>query len=176
MARSSFKFRMQRLLDVRVMREQLAQSELLRLRQVLAAEQQKLEQIKAEEQRLRAEQALPFAKGDDLVEYVHRREWLEKAIKANVEQEQPAQHGAIRSAEQAVSDQQDVVKQRGIEVKALEKVKEKQREEHRVEQLREEGLFMDDLAGQGFLRRRTQRARIAAEEAALHPDGEGATP
>lgn len=163
MARSSFKFRMQRLLDVRVMREQMAQSELLRLRQEVLREQRKLEAMRVEEQRMRTEQARPLERGEDLMEFAAKRDWLEKSIKANG-QEQVQQQGAIQKAERAVSDQQDVVKQRGIEVKALEKVREKQREEHRLDQLREEGLYMDDLAGQGFLRRRSQAAMIAEEE------------
>lgn len=155
---------MQRLLDVRIMREQMAQSELLRLRQEVVKEQQKLEAMRGEEARMRAEQARPLERGEDLFEFAAKRDWLEKAIKENGQQ-QTQQQGVIQKAERACVDQQDVVKQRGIEVKALEKVREKQREEHRIDQLREEGLFMDDLAGQGFLRRRSQAAMIAEEEA-----------
>lgn len=164
MARSSFTFRLQRLLDVRVMREQLAQQELVRLRQEAANEEQRLRDMQQAELDLRTEQKQPFSRGDDLYQFQMRRQFLEQAIKDNV-QEQGAQQGVIARAHQAVADQQDVLKQKGIEVKALEKMREKQREEHRLDQLREEGLFMDDLAGQGFLRRRVQAARIAAEEA-----------
>lgn len=174
MARSSFRFRMQRLLDVRVMREKLAQSELLRLRQVAEAERQKLVVMQQQEQQLRAEQARPLERGEDLQAWAMKRVFLEKDIDAKV-QEQTQQQGAIQRADQAVVAQTEVVKQRGIDVKALEKVRENQREVHRVDQLREEGLFMDDLAGQGFLRRRTKDERIAAEDAE-HRDSEGATP
>jgi flagellar export protein FliJ len=172
MARSSFKFRMQRLLDVRVMREKLAQSELLALRQKAELEHQKLAMMQAEEQQLRAAQARPLERGEDLREWAAKRVWLEKEIVAK-QQEQVQQQSAIKRAEQAVAAQQEVVKQCGIDVKALEKVRENQREVHRVDQLREEGLFMDDLAGQGFLRRRTKDAQIAAEEAERH-NSEGA--
>ena len=165
MARSSFKFRLERLLDVRVMREKQAQQELQARRQQVVAEEQRLVQMQGEEVRLREEQKAPLERGGDLYQFQMRRHFLEKAIVENV-QGQEAQHGRIQQAKDAVVEQQEVVKQRGIDVKALEKLKEKQREEHRLEQLREEGLFMDDLAGQGFLRRRNRDAMVAAEEAA----------
>ena len=164
MARTSFKFRLERLLDVRLMREKMAQQELQARRQQVIAEEQRLQQMQADEIRLREEQKEPFRKGDDLYEFQMRRHFLEKSIEENVK-EQGAQHGRIEQAKAAVVEQQEVVKQKGIEVKALEKLKEKQREEHRLDQLREEGLFMDDLAGQGFLRRRKHAERVAAEEA-----------
>jgi flagellar protein FliJ len=164
MARSSFKFRLERLLDVRVMREKQAQQELQARRQQVVAEEQRLVQMQQHEISLREQQKEPFRRGDDLYEFQMRRHFLEQAINENV-QEQTNQHGRIEQARQAVVEQQDVVRQRGIDVKALEKLKDKQKEEHRLDQLREEGLFMDDLAGQGFLRRRTQAARIAAEDA-----------
>jgi flagellar export protein FliJ len=163
MARTTFRFRLERLLDVRVMREKQAQQELQARRQQVIAEEQRLGQMRVEEQRLRAEQKQPFQRGDDLYEFQMRRHFLEGAIKENV-QEQGNQHTRIDQAKAAVVQQQEVVKQRGIDVKALEKLKEKQREEHRLDQLREEGLFMDDLAGQGFLRRRKQVAIVEAEE------------
>jgi len=165
MARSSFKFRLARLLDVRVMREKQAQQELQARRQQVVAEQQRLVDMRTEEQRLREEQRVPYQRGEDLDQFQMRRHFMEKAIKENVAG-QDTQEDRIRDAERRVVEQVQVVTQRGIEVKALEKLQEKQREEHRLEQLREEGLFLDDLAGQGFLRRRTQRAMIDAEETA----------
>jgi flagellar export protein FliJ len=163
-ARSAFRFRLERLLDVRVMREKQAQQELQARRQQVVAEEQRLVQMQGEESRLREQQKEPFRRGDDLYQFQMRRHFLEEAIKQSV-QDQTAQHGRIQEAKNRVVEQQQVVKQAGIDVKALEKLKEKQREEHRLDQLREEGLFMDDLAGQGFLRRRTQEARIRAEDA-----------
>ena len=163
MARTSFKFRLERLLDVRIMREKQAQQELQARRHQVVAEEQRLVQMQSSELQLREEQKVPFGRGDDLYQFQMRRHFLEKAIDANVA-EQTNQHGRIQQAKDAVVQQLEIVKQCGIDVKALEKLKEKQREEHRVEQLREEGLFLDDLAGQGFLRRRVQAAHIAAEE------------
>lgn len=175
MARTAFRFRLERLLDVRIMREKQAQQELQARRQQVVAEEQRLEQMQSDELRLRAEQKAPFQRGDDLYQFQMRRHFLEKAIDDNVK-EQGSQHGRIQQAKDAVVAQQEVVKQRGIEVKALEKLKEKQREEHRLDQLREEGLFMDDLAGQGFLRRRRQAALVAAEEAASREASLAAAP
>ncbi len=165
MARSAFRFRLERLLDVRVMREKQAQQELQARRQQVVTEEQRLVEMQGEEQRLRQEQKQPLERGGDLYQFQMRRHFLEKAIVDSM-QSQDQQRGRIEQAKQAVVEQQDVVKQRGIDVKALEKLKEKQREEHRLEQLREEGLFMDDLAGQGFLRRQKQAAMVEAEDAA----------
>lgn len=175
MARSAFRFRLERLLDVRVMREKQAQQELQARRQQVVAEEQRLQQMQGEELRLRDQQKQPFGRGDDLYEFQMRRHFLEQAIDANVK-EQSSQQDRIQQAKVAVTEQQDVVRQRGIDVKALEKLKEKQREEHRLEQLREEGLFMDDLAGQGFLRRRTQAGIVASEEAAARQASLDAAP
>lgn len=165
MARSAFRFRLERLLDVRIMREKQAQQELQARRQQVLNEEQRLVEMQGEEMRLRTEQKLPYQRGEDLYQFEMRRHFLEKAIDENVK-EQTTQHGRIQQAKDAVVQQLEVVKQRGIDVKALEKLKEKQREEHRLEQLREEGLFMDDLAGQGYLRRQKHAAMVAAEEAA----------
>ena len=163
MARTTFKFRLERLLDVRIMREKQAQQELQARRQQVVAEEQRLVEMQQAELQLREDQKAPFRRGDDLYQFEMRRHFLEQAIKDNV-QEQTAQHGRIQAAKDAVVAQMDVVRQCGIDVKALEKLKEKQREEHRLDQLREEGLFMDDLAGQGFLRRKKQQAVVDSEE------------
>ena len=175
MARSAFRFRLERLLDVRIMREKQAQQELQARRQQVIAEEQRLEQMQQDELRLRTEQKAPFQRGDDLYQFQMRRHFLEKAIDDNVK-EQTSQHGRIEQAKAAVVQQQEVVKQRGIEVKALEKLKDKQRDEHRLDQLREEGLFMDDLAGQGFLRRRKHAELVAAEETAAREAALAAAP
>ena len=175
MARSAFRFRLERLLDVRVMREKQAQQELQARRQQVLNEEQRLQEMQQEELRLREEQKAPFQRGEDLYQFQMRRHFLEKAIDENVK-EQTNQHGRIQQAKDAVVQQLEVVKQRGIDVKALEKLKEKQREEHRLEQLREEGLFMDDLAGQGFLRRRSLAAIVAAEEAVAREEALAAPP
>lgn len=165
MARTSFKFRLKRLLDVRIMREKQEQQTLIKLRQIVVEQEQILVQMQASEQRLREDQKRPLERGDDLQEFAHRRAWLEQAINENL-RNQSNQQNEIRKAEAAVVAQQAVVQQAGIDVKALEKVQDKKREEHRLEELREEGLFMDDLAGQGFLRRRTNEQRVAKEEEA----------
>lgn len=175
MARTTFRFRLERLLDVRIMREKQAQQELQARRQQVAAEEQRLAEMQEEEIRLREEQKEPFRRGDDLYQFQMRRHFLERAIEDSVK-DQTTQHGRVQQAKDAVLAQQEVVKQRGIEVKALEKLQDKQREEHRLEQLREEGLFLDDLAGQGFLRRRSHAAIVAAEEQATRDAARTASP
>lgn len=157
------------------MREKQAQQELQARRQQVIAEEQRLVQMQAHEVDLRRQQQEPFKRGDDLYEFQMRRHFLEQAIDES-KKEQVEQQGRIQQAEQAVVDQQQVVKQRGIDVKALDKLKEKQREEHRLDQLREEGLFMDDLAGQGFLRRRKHAELVASEEAVKRQEALDAPP
>lgn len=163
MARTSFTFRLQRLLEIREMREKAAQQELIVLRHKLQDEEVALTQLIAEGVRLHDSLTMPVGRVGNLQQLQNERDWTERAIKDNA-QAQVNQKRVIVDAENAVAAQQEVVKQRGIEVKALDKLREKQREEHRIEQLREEGLFLDDLAGQGFLRRRTQAQMIEQED------------
>lgn len=145
------------------MREKQALQELQARRQQVVAEEARLVTMQQHEISLRRQQQEPLRRGDDLYEFQMRRHFLEQAIETSVK-EQVDQQGRIRDAIDAVAQQESVLTQCGIDVKALEKLKEKQQDEHREQQLREEGLFMDDLAGQGFLRRRKHAQRIAAEE------------
>lgn len=142
------------------MREKQAQQELVVLRGKLATEEAALERLVAEEAALAERLVTIPGQALDLQD----RLFTENAIQRK-RQEQRDQQGRIDQAGQAVRDQQAVVTQRGVEVKALEKLREKQVEEHRLDQLREEGIFLDDLAGQGFLRRRTQERQRNADAA-----------
>ena len=160
MARTSFKFRLQRLLEIREMREKKEQQLLLSLRQKVLEEQQKMETLKAEEAALEDRMTLKPGQPLDVLD----QQMCAYAIKEK-QKEQAQQQQRIVQAEQAVTQQVQVVKQAGIDVKALEKLREKQREEHRLEQLHEQEVFLDDLSGQQFIRQQTQRALQAAEDA-----------
>jgi flagellar export protein FliJ len=160
-ARKSFKFRLQRLLEIRIMREDIARAELLTRRARVQAEQEKVYALEAQADALR-ERLVP-ARGqrvdfDDIL-------LTEYALKLKL-QEVSQQESVVAQHEAKVAEQIKVVQQAGIDVKALEKLKEKQLEEHKEEQLREEGLFMDDLAGQQFIRNQKAIERMQAENAA----------
>ena len=170
MARTSFKFRLQKLLEIREMREKMAQQELNRLRVVLEQEEKKLAQLEREEQAMIDQMTIQSGKRFD----IHERYTLEFMV-TKKRQEQEAQRPVIAEAERAVVAQRKVLTQCGIEVKALEKLREKKLEEHREEQLREEAIFLDDLAGQQFIRQARQRGEDDKEDALrLRDEGEAA--
>ena len=154
MAARSFTFRLQRLLDIRVMREKQARQELLARQAQLATEEQRLEVLVAEAAALQ-DRMTPRA--GELVDFDEIRmcTW---ALRAK-EKEQESQRQRISDAHARVNEQQDVLRQRGIEVKALEKLKDKQREEFQQELLAEQAVFLDDLASQQYIR---QTAEIEA--------------
>jgi flagellar FliJ protein len=159
MAARTFRFRLERLLDIRIMREKQARQELLARQAQLAVEEQRLEVLNAEAAALQ-ERMTPRA--GEVVDFDEIRlcSWALKAKEA----EQEEQRQRIAAAHQRVLEQQDVVRERGIEVKALEKLKEKQREEFNQELLAEQAVFLDDLASQQFIRREAQQERLAAEQ------------
>lgn len=158
MAKKSFKFRLQRLLEIRVMREKQAQQELLVRRHRLEEEHQKLQKLIAEEQAL-IDRMTP--RPGQFVDIEDMR-LCEHAAKLKRE-EQVSQQDNIAAAERAVQQQIEVVKQAGIDVKALEKLKEKQKEEFHEEMLREEAVFLDDLASQQYIRQGNEAARFQKE-------------
>jgi len=162
MARTSFKFRLQRLLEIRVMREKQAQQELQVRRFMLQQEEQKLVVLQQEE--LALVERMTLRPGQVLD--VREQQLCAFAIEQKVK-EQDSQRRKITKAEQRVEEQQEAVKQAGIAVKALEKLREKQLAEHREEQLREEAVFLDDLSGQQFIRQKRIKAELLAEEALL---------
>lgn len=155
MAARSFTFRLQRLLDIRVMREKQARQELLARKAQLATEEQRLEVLIAEAAALQ-DRMTPRA--GELVDFDEIRmcTW---ALRAK-EKEQDSQRQRISDAHARVNEQQDVLRQRGIEVKALEKLKEKQREEFQQELLAEQAVFLDDLASQQYIRQTAEHEML----------------
>lgn len=160
MARRSFRFRLQRLLEIRILREKQAQAELRNRRFMLQQEQHKLAVLEQQEAEL--VQRMTLGPGDKLD--IEDRKACAWAIELK-KKEQSQQQRRIASAEQAVAAQEQVVKQAGIAVKALEKLKEKRFEEFHEEQLREQAVFLDDLSSQQFIRQEAERTALRAEEA-----------
>lgn len=158
MARKTFIFRLQRLLDIRIMREKQAQHELQTRRAQLVHEQDRLLAIVAESAAL--ERRMTPRTGETIdFEEIRLCAW---ALQKKGE-EHTAQQQKILQAEQRVREQQEVVKQAGIGVKTLEKLSEKRREEFYHEELATEAAFLDDLASQQFIRRTTEAERHAGE-------------
>lgn len=156
-----FTFRLQRLLDQRISNEKRQQIELVRRRGVVAAEQRKLQELKDREQMILRRMTPGQGEVLNIQERTQCEYWLEQTMK-----EQVAQEGVLQQAMQAVREQELTVQKAGQDVKVLEKLKEKQREDFRVEQLRIEQYFLDDVANQQFIRRERQDAeRAAAAEA-----------
>jgi len=175
MAKKAFKFRLQRLLEIRVMREKQAQQELLVRRDRVRQEQAALQVLIDEEAALIARMSPPPGSMVDIEDI----RLCEHAAKRKRE-EQDTQQGKIQQAERAVNEQIIVLRQAGIDVKALEKLKEKQGAEHWEEMLHEEAVFLDDLAAQQYIRQgkhtvmlKAERASQASADAALAALSEG---
>lgn len=147
MARTTFRFRLEQLLGIRVMREKQERSKLLALRIKVQEQEAALALLVAETDALIERMTIPSGETFDVVERLMCERYL--VVKRR---EQAAQQIRVQQAEAAVVAQQAVVSQAGIDVKALERLKERQQEEHRLEQLHEEAVFLDDLAGQQFIR------------------------
>ena len=161
MAARSFTFRLQRLLDIRIMREKQARQELLARQAQVAVEEQRLEVLNAEAAALEDRMTPRVGEVVDFDE-IRMCTW---ALRAKQE-EQAAQVHRIDQARHRVVEQQEELKQRGIEVKALEKLKDKQHEEFKQELLAEQAVFLDDLASQQYIRRTVEEEHHAAERAA----------
>jgi flagellar export protein FliJ len=94
----------------------------------------------------------------DLEERQMADRWLKK-----LDQDHQMQQMQVDDAERAVRAQEEVVKQARIDVKALEKLREKQLEEFKQQVLYEEQVFLDDVAGQQFSRRVVEEERQIAD-------------
>lgn len=159
MARKTFTFRLQKLLDIRVTREKLAQQELIVRQMKLRQELDKLEQLHQRERELIARMT---PQPGEMIN-VDERWMCERYIKV-VRKDQEMQQLNVDAAEKRVVEQEAVVTQARIDVKVLEKLKEKQREEFHAEMLREEAYFLDDISSQQFIR---QVTLAEADDAAM---------
>ncbi len=160
MARTPFIFRLERLLDVRMMREKQAQQELLVRIDRLRQEEAVLEGLR----QIGIELVNRMTPDPGEVIDIEDRQYTEIAIKQNLKQQQ-GQQQKIVSAERAVVEQEQAVKQARIDVKVLEKLKERKREEWHEEELRKQAAFLDDVSTQQFMRREAEDLRVLSEAA-----------
>lgn len=164
--RRRFVFRLARLLKVRRIDEKREIAKLAAAEAKLRSEQHTLDGMLRYEQELVAKLRLEVGAEID----VHERWQYERMLDRHRTTTIPAQRQCVQAAEQAVVQQQLALAEARKKVKVLEKLEEKQREEHRVELLHEEQVFLDDVAGQQFVRaemeaqRRSAAAASTAEE------------
>lgn len=147
MARKRFAFRLQRLLKVREIRERQAQQELVRRRIVLQQREAELAQLHAQADEMARKLETRPGETIDLHERLTTEYFLRRKHQ-EIELFQPK----VDQARRDVEEQVPVVTKTGIDVKVLEKLEEKQREEFREETLRDEAIFLDDIAGQQYIR------------------------
>jgi flagellar export protein FliJ len=146
------------------MREKQAQAELLTRKANLAREQQTLVQMQQVERDLVARMDTTPGQLLDIADRIATAYALEQHRKAITQQER-----VIVQHEGYVAEQQLVLKQASIDVKALERLSEKHKEEFRLEQASAEAVFLDDLATQQFIRKGVEaehqaRAAVSQED------------
>ncbi len=145
---SSFRFRLERVRNLRERREDVAKQELaaalarrLRCEQELEAAEQRM--AHAREQQLDATNSLSSA--GDLVArqaYLERTEQAHRATREDLE---------LRDSE--LSDRRDKLSEAARDREALERLKEHRRAEHEREMARIDGLALDEIAIHRFHRR-----------------------
>lgn len=153
-----FKFRLEKLLKVRRTREKLALAKLVALKVALEKEKEKLRTLQQRETALIARMTPHRGQAIDIQELEQCRYAIEK-----VQKQQSEQEFAVQAAAQAVVDQEKAVSKARQDVKVLEELREQQLLEFKAEMLREEQVFLDDIAGQMYSRKR----RTEAEEKEL---------
>jgi flagellar FliJ protein len=158
----TFTFRLQRLLEIRELRERQEQQKLLVLMTKLQQEVDALTVMQDEEAALEDRMTIKPGEKLDIEDRVATARALETK-----RQQMRQQEKRIDAAEAEVAQQREVLKQARIAVKALEKLRERQLEEFREEVLREQAVFLDDISTQGFLRQRNTARRNAAEDLGL---------
>lgn len=170
MAGKKFKFRLQKLLDHRIAMEKQEQVRLLQLRTALQQEQQQLEALFDKERQTMAQATPDEGETVDLEQLERISYWL-----VEIRKQQEQQQQSVQQAEQRVLTQKETIKQAKRDVKVLEKLREKQLEIYKEEMRREEMVFLDDIAGQQFIRRAVEEQRVlkrAEAHEAAHESGD----
>lgn len=166
MAKKNFTFRLQKLLNYRETLEKMARLKLAEAEHRLRVENEKMQELIDEENRAIAEITPRKGQIVDPLKRISTEGWLVEHRKR-----QTMQQWNIDEAQQAVVAAEAAHKKSMQDIKVLEKLREKQREEFRLEQLREEQIFLDDLASQQFIRLAAAESReadaLARDETAL---------
>lgn len=156
MAKKNFKFRLEKLLSYRVMREKLERQKLMAAEARLQDELNKKAML--DQQERNAIERITPKRGEYInpERIIQTEGWLVEHRKR-----QTMQQWDVDEAREAVNAQTLVHRKAQQDIKVLEKLKEKQLEEFRLEQLREEQIFLDDLASQQFIRQTVEAERRA---------------
>jgi flagellar FliJ protein len=149
-----FKFRLEKVLDMRLQREKLLSKQY----QELLAQAERERRFLLELQELQAERREELARKQrgsvEVQEVMNYFTYLE-ALAERIEE----QVIRVREAEERAEEARQELLRASQERKAVEKLKEQQFEAWRKEQLRVEGVFLDEMASSRFNRTQAETAR-----------------
>lgn len=149
-----FKFRLEKVLDMRIQKEQRLQQRFQELLAMAELERQKLAALEERQQQYREELSQKQKGSVEVNEVMNYLSYLELLAEAIIQQTE-----ILREAEERAEEARLDLVQASQEKKAVEKLKEKQLEEFNKEQLREEIIFLDDISSSRFNRNKVEAAR-----------------
>lgn len=149
-----FKFRLEKVLDMRIQKEQRLQQRFQELLAMAELERQKLAALEERQQQYREELSQKQRGSVEVNEVMNYLSYLELLAEAIIQQTE-----ILREAEERAEEARLDLVQASQEKKAVEKLKEKQLEEFNKEQLREEIIFLDDISSSRFNRNKVEAAR-----------------
>lgn len=159
-----FKFRLEKVLDMRIQKEQRLQQRFQELLAMAEFERQKLAALEERQQQYREELSQKQKGSVEVNEVMNYLSYLELLAEAIIQQTE-----ILREAEERAEEARLDLVQASQEKKAVEKLKEKQLEEYNKEQLREEIIFLDDISSSRFNRNKTEAARNSGRSAPRGP-------
>jgi len=152
-----FKFRLQKVLEMREQREKLLHKRFMELLAAAEEEKRELEKLYRYQTQYREElnrKQRGAVDVNEVMQYLHYLEALARAIDEQILRVQEAEERAEEARRDLLKAQQ--------EKKAVEKLKEKQYEDYLKEQQRAEVIFLDEVSSSRFNRQQADAARRAA--------------
>jgi flagellar FliJ protein len=149
-----FKFRLQKVLEMREQREKLLSRQYNELLMQLEHERRlllELQQLQAERREELAKKQRGAVEVHEVMNYFTYLEALAERIEEQVLR--------VREAEERAEEARQELLRASQERKAVEKLKEQQYDAWRKEQLRVEGVFLDEMASSRFNRTQAETAR-----------------
>ncbi len=158
---AAFKFRLEKVLEMRRLKEQRLQARYNELLLLAEAERQRLLQLFAEQQRNR-EELTARQRGNlevgEVMNYLDFLEYLAQQIEL--------QTIRVREAEERAEEARQDLLKASQEKKAVEKLREKQHEEYVKTQQRAEIVFLDEISSSRFNRNQADTGGASAPRTA----------
>ncbi len=154
-----FRYRLGKVLDVRVLKEDRTKRELAAAERERDHERDLLDELQT---RLSASQK---AVGNSLASGQTANVQMGNEYSAALEKRIAEQEKRVKAAEDRIVELEKTVKLATRDVKILEKHKEKSRERWQLDENRKEAIWLNELAVQGYLKRERRRLEDEAEEA-----------